>query len=55
MIFSENIKMFYFIPLDTGHKLNIQKAFRRRTGRILNNCDALRDLLLLVKLQAEAA
>ena len=25
-----------FFPVDTGHKLNVHKTFRRRAGRLLN-------------------
>ena len=32
----EKIKIFPGIPVDTGRKLNVHKAFRRRPGRILN-------------------
>ena len=36
MIFQKNCFSCYALPVDTGRKLNVQKTFRRRPGRLLN-------------------
>ena len=32
----EHLDMVKAAPVDTGHKLNVHKTFRRRPGRLLN-------------------
>ena len=36
------------IPVDTGHKLNVYKALRRRPGRLLNVLYTFKQIIVIV-------